>query len=243
MAAQYARDNAASLHEALGRGVDGPDLYLAHFLGATGAGLLLGADKTDPDRPAANLMSAAAEANRSVFYEHDGKARSASDVVKLVRDRFAAQMDRFAGTAKQVGAADTASADPVQAMSAVAAIAALPQGRSPMINPLDLKSGAASGDPNKMMQSWFVMEQLAKLIALKPMAMTESADSFKDNSVSSGGFQGNDWASDMSSAFSRNLPAGLPVTVAKPMNHAARAYDAVKGQIAALISNPHREDT
>ncbi len=244
MAAQYARDNAASLHETLGRGVDGPDLYLAHFLGATGAGLLLGADKDNPDKPAADFMPAAAKANRSVFFDHDGKARSAADVVKLVRDRFAAQMDRFAGTAKQVGAVETASADPVRAMPAVAALAALPQSRSPMINPLDLKGGAASSDPNKMMQSWFVMEQLAKLIALKPMAMGEAADPFKDNSVSSGGFQGGDWGAAMSKAFGRNLPADSPMAaIAKPLNHAARAYDAVKGQVAALLGNPKRKDT
>ena len=246
MAAQYARDNAASLHETLGRGVDAPDLYLAHFLGATGAGLLLGADKDDPDKAAASLMPAAAKANRSVFFDHDGKARSASDVVKLVRDRFAAQMDRFAGTAKQVGAKEIASVNPVQAMPAVAAIAAIPQGRSPVINPFDLKTfdfkgGASSGDPSRMMQSFYVMEQLAKLIAAKPMAMSEAPDSYLDNSVSSGGFQGNDWASAMSTAFSRDLPAAA--VAPKPVNHAARAYDAVKAQVAALIGSPKRKDT
>ena len=68
MAAQYARDNATALHETLGRGVDAPDLYLAHFLGATGAGLLLGAAKDEPDKAAASLMPAAAKANPSVFY-------------------------------------------------------------------------------------------------------------------------------------------------------------------------------
>lgn len=250
MAAQYARDNAASLHETLGRGVDAPDLYLAHFLGATGAGLLLGADKTDPDKAAANLMPAAAKANRSVFYTADGAARSASEVVKLVRDRFSAQMDRYAGAATQAGVREVASADTIQALPAVTAAASLPKGQNPVINPLDLKSGAASGDTNKMMQSWFVMEQLAKLIALKPMAMTESGDPFSDNTVSSGGYQGGDFAAVMSRTFSQNMPSApqaqpqdqtKSLPLGQPVNHAARAYDAVKSQVATMLHRRHKD--
>ena len=244
MAAQYARDNAAALHESLGRGVDAPDLYLAHFLGATGASLLLAADKDDPDKAAASLMPAAAKANRSVFYDADGKARTASEVVDLVRTRFGAQMQRYAGAAKQVGVQEVASAEPVKALPAV--VAALPKESSAMINPSDLKmgdikAGLASGDPGKMMQSWFVMEQLAQLIAAKPMAMSETPDPFLDNTVSSNGFQGKDWAAAMSQSFSRDLPATAPTPV-KPLNHAARAYDAVKSQVAALMGAPRKQD-
>lgn len=235
MAAEYARDNAAALHETLGRGVDAPDLYLAHFLGATGAGLLLAADKDDPDKTAASLMPAAAKANRGVFFTADGAARTASEVVDLVRARFTAQMQRFSGAAGQTGTPES----PVQVARAeptVSLPAALP--RDTMIDPMNLKSEIGSGEPNRMMESWFVMQQLAQLIAAKPMAMVEPADSFLDNTVSSGGFSGGDWAAAMSSTFSRDLPA-----VVKPMNHAARAYDAVKAQVASLIGAPRRKDT
>lgn len=238
MAAGYARDNAAALHESLGRGVDAPDLYLAHFLGATGAGLLLAADKDDPDKAAASLMPAAAKANRSVFYSADGKARSASEVVELVKSRFGAQMQRYAGAAKQVGAQEVAAAAPVKPMPA---LAALP--KETMINPLHLKTGEdTKNDPGKMMQSWFVTEQLAQLIAMKPMAMAETPDPFLDNSLSSGGFQGKDWAAAMSTAFARDLSAPAAV-VHKPVTHAARAYDAVKSQVAALLGVPRKQDT
>ena len=253
MAAQYARDNAASLHETLGRGVDAPDLYLAHFLGATGADLLLGADKTDPDKAAAGLMPAAAKANRSVFYAADGTARSASEVVKLVRDRFSAQMDRYAGAATQAGAREVASADTIQALPAVTAAAALPKGQSPMIDSQDLRvnakappvSGRSAADTTqKAMQSYFVMEQLAKLIALKPMAMSESGDSFSDNTVSSGGYQSSDFAAAMSRTMSQSMP-GMPQAqpLAQPVNHAARAYDAVKSQVATLLGHRRHRDT
>jgi hypothetical protein len=255
MAAQYARDNAASLHETLGRGVDAPDLYLAHFLGATGAGLLLGADKTDPDKAAASLMPAAAKANRSVFFAADGTPRTAGEVVKLVRDRFSAQMDRYAGAASQAGVKEIASADPVQALPAVTA--ALASGQSPMIDPQDLRvdvkahlasTSNAAGNTQKAMQSWFVMEQLAKLIALKPMAMPESDGS--DTTVSSGGYQSSDFAAAMSRTMSQSMP-GLPPAqpLAQPQvqsqiqsgNHAARAYDAVKSQVATLLHRRHKD--
>lgn len=236
MAAGYARDNAAALHESLGRGVDAPDLYLAHFLGATGASLLLAADKDDPDKAAASLMPAAAKANRAVFYTAEGKARTAGEVVELIRARFGAQMQRYAGAARQVGVQETASAEPVKPLPAI-----LRKESAPAINPMDMKAGLASGEPNKMMQSWFVMEQLTQLIAMKPMAMAETADPFLDNTVSSGGFQGKDWAAAMSQSFSRDLPASAPAAV-KPQNHAARAYDAVKSHVAALLGNPRKQD-
>src|SRR4051794_3733139 len=43
MAAEYARDNSAALENTLGRAPDAAELYLAHFLGASGASSLLGA--------------------------------------------------------------------------------------------------------------------------------------------------------------------------------------------------------
>src|SRR5579862_7647363 len=43
MAAEYARDNGATLEENLGHSPDASELYLAHFLGASGASTLLGA--------------------------------------------------------------------------------------------------------------------------------------------------------------------------------------------------------
>ena len=78
MAAEYARDNATAMHAALGRGVDAPDLYLAHFLGATGASELLNAAATSPSTSAAQLLPSAAKANTAVFYTPEGRARSAS---------------------------------------------------------------------------------------------------------------------------------------------------------------------
>jgi hypothetical protein len=79
MAAAHMADNAAVLTERTGREPGQVDLYLAHFLGAGGAAQFLERMAVAPDSPAAELMPAAARANRSVFYSA-GRARSLAEV-------------------------------------------------------------------------------------------------------------------------------------------------------------------
>lgn len=92
MAAEYARGNHAQLTQALGREIGATDLYLAHFLGAGGATRFLSALRTEPGRPAAELLPEAAAANRGVFFAADGRARSVDEIY----DRFAAKFDAAA---------------------------------------------------------------------------------------------------------------------------------------------------
>ena len=101
MAAEYARGNHTQLTQALGREIGATDLYLAHFLGAGGATRFLGALRTEPGRPASELLPEAAAANRSVFFAQDGRARSVDEIY----NRFAAKFD----------AAGDAMAKPTQA--------------------------------------------------------------------------------------------------------------------------------
>lgn len=91
MAAELADDNRAALTTTLGREPDPAELYLAHFLGAEGAGQLLSAD---PARSAASVLPAAAAANRTIFYGTGGHPRSVSEVTDLVRTRFGRAMER-----------------------------------------------------------------------------------------------------------------------------------------------------
>ena len=67
MAGVYTQDAARSLENRLGRGVTNGELYIAHFLGAGGAGQLIEAAQNSPRRPAAVMFPEAAAANRSVF--------------------------------------------------------------------------------------------------------------------------------------------------------------------------------
>ncbi|AYJ85223.1 lytic transglycosylase domain-containing protein (plasmid) [Sphingomonas paeninsulae] len=89
MAAASASDNSAYLTQRLGHPVQQVDLYLAHFLGAAGAGKFLQAHDDNPSTPAATLFPAAARANHAVFYDRAGAMRSLGDI----RQRFAARFE------------------------------------------------------------------------------------------------------------------------------------------------------
>lgn len=96
MAAEHASDNADALQATLGRAATGTDLYMAHFLGLGGARQFLGAMQANPDRSAAAMFPAAARANRAVFFDSDGSARSLGEVYQ----RFAGKLgDGAAGAA------------------------------------------------------------------------------------------------------------------------------------------------
>jgi len=84
MAASYASDNAASLSQALGRQVNGTDLYMAHFLGLGGATKFLRAQCTNGSACAASLFPQEARANRSIFYGSDGSPRTLDQVYAIM---------------------------------------------------------------------------------------------------------------------------------------------------------------
>lgn len=91
MAGELANDNAAALRPVLGRDPDASELYLAHFMGAAGAGRFLTSLASDPGQSAAALFPAAAAANRSIFSE-GARPRSLGEVMQLMRDKVAGAM-------------------------------------------------------------------------------------------------------------------------------------------------------
>jgi hypothetical protein len=92
MAGELANDNRDFLSGLLGRDPDPSELYLAHFLGAEGAGRFLSALSSNPAQSAAALLPKAAAANRAVFFGASG-ARSVGEVMGLVRGRMASAMN------------------------------------------------------------------------------------------------------------------------------------------------------
>ncbi|WP_207481684.1 transglycosylase SLT domain-containing protein [Arenibaculum pallidiluteum] len=89
MAGEYARENKMHLQQEVGGQIGSTDLYMAHFLGAGGAAKFLSAMRENPSRKAAALLPEAASANRAVFYDASGQARSLGDIY----DRFAAKFE------------------------------------------------------------------------------------------------------------------------------------------------------
>ncbi|KKC25307.1 hypothetical protein [Sphingomonas sp. SRS2] len=107
MAAEFASDNAQGLQSALGRQPRPADLYFAHFLGLEGASKFLKAADARPDASAASLFPREARANRSIFYDNGGSARSLSQVYALM----AKKIDDNGSPVAPVRAADPLSAD------------------------------------------------------------------------------------------------------------------------------------
>jgi hypothetical protein len=80
MAGEYAQQTKDHLQSRLGRAVGSGELYAAHFLGANGACRLIETKDREPGASAAQCFPAAARANRSVFFNHDGSAKTVSQV-------------------------------------------------------------------------------------------------------------------------------------------------------------------
>jgi hypothetical protein len=89
MAAEHAADNEAKLQEKLGREINGTDLYMAHFLGISGALKFLRNVAESPDKTGASMFPKAAAANQDVFYTENGRARTVSEIY----DKFGASMN------------------------------------------------------------------------------------------------------------------------------------------------------
>ena len=86
MAAAFTESNQRRLQATLGRQPTDGELYIAHFMGASGASRFLSATQKSPDAVAAKLVPRQAAANKPIFYTGKGHARSLEQVyARLVR--------------------------------------------------------------------------------------------------------------------------------------------------------------
>jgi Transglycosylase SLT domain len=80
MAGAFASRNGKQLQEAIGRKPSEGELYMAHFLGASGARDMINLVKSNPEAKAASSFRDAAAANKSVFFDKSGRAKTAAEV-------------------------------------------------------------------------------------------------------------------------------------------------------------------
>jgi hypothetical protein len=89
MAAVLTQSNGFKLTGRLGRRPTDAELYMAHFMGVGGAAKLISNAEDNPQANAARMFPNAAEANRSIFYDRSGNARSVSQVYAVLNARYA----------------------------------------------------------------------------------------------------------------------------------------------------------
>jgi hypothetical protein len=89
MAAVLTQSNSFELTGKIGRRPTDSELYMAHFMGVGGAAKLISSAEDNPQASGAALFPNAAAANRSIFFDSTGRARSVSEVYSVLNARYA----------------------------------------------------------------------------------------------------------------------------------------------------------
>ena len=89
MAAVLTQSNSFKLTGKIGRRPTDGELYMAHFMGVGGAAKLISNAEDNPNASGARLFPNAAAANRSIFFDRSGRARSVSEVYSVLTSRYA----------------------------------------------------------------------------------------------------------------------------------------------------------
>src|ERR1700754_220932 len=120
MAAVLTQSNSFKLTGKIGRRPTDSELYMAHFMGVGGAGKLISNAEDNPQASGAQLFPNAAAANRSIFYDRSGQARSVSEVYSVLTSRYASAANSSA-THSAMASAGAGSASTAVASAASAA--------------------------------------------------------------------------------------------------------------------------
>jgi Transglycosylase SLT domain len=88
MAGVLTQSNSFQLTGKIGRRPTDGELYMAHFMGVGGAAKLINSAVDDPQASAAKMFPSAAAANRSIFYDKQGNARTVSEVYAVISARY-----------------------------------------------------------------------------------------------------------------------------------------------------------
>jgi len=121
MAGALTQKNRDQLVASLGRQPHAGELYMAHVLGARGASDMIRTAMADPTRSAAKDFPEAAAANKNIFFDKTGRARSAQEVYGVLAASHANTQLATATAASQPAAATGQGADqPAQIAAALA---------------------------------------------------------------------------------------------------------------------------
>jgi hypothetical protein len=165
LAAETANANRQTLTENLGHAPSDTALYLAHFLGAGGATTLVKTAETAAGTKAADLLPAAAAANRAVFYD---KATGAAKTVAQIYATFAQKLDtEIANFGGRVGE------DSMATLTAAAQPA----------DPAGVSGNGLADLPNRVSGPLTTMMNAVALTALRLVGNNQPADALSQDGV------------------------------------------------------------
>lgn len=167
MAGVLTKSNAAVLSQKLGRQPTDGELYIAHFLGAKGAATLIGQSEQRPGATAAAVFPNAARANRSIFFDREGRPRNVAEVSATLSNRFQVALT------KQPAAAALAQMTPLAAPVATTRSAAVAPVAANAIAPT---RAVATTNPLAIPNAGAIPPSVAgRLAAITPVSSSRSA--------------------------------------------------------------------
>jgi hypothetical protein len=146
MAAVLTQSNSFKLTGKIGRRPTDGELYMAHFMGVGGAAKLISNAEDNPNASGAQLFPNAAAANRPIFYDRTGQARSVAQVYSVLTQRYASAANSSATRTAMAAVGDTprmafASAAPAAPIDNAAYLSSFPDSRK--VTPVAATSQAA----------------------------------------------------------------------------------------------------
>jgi hypothetical protein len=122
MGGVFTQQNAAVLSSRLGRAPSEGELYIGHFFGPYAGAKALALAASNPNAKAAEIFPAAAQANRSIFYDGRGNARSVAGVCAELARRYQVARAESAPPAVAVNATPPPPRPPASIPTAAASV-------------------------------------------------------------------------------------------------------------------------
>ena len=149
MAGVLTQSNSFKLTGMIGRRPTDGELYMAHFMGVSGASRLISSAEDNPRASGPAMFPSAAAANRSIFYNRDGSARSVSQVYSVLTSRYdAAANSQTARTAMAAAGVTPGQSRMASApVDNAAYLSSFPQPRTPAEVPAQVASLQTPAQP------------------------------------------------------------------------------------------------
>jgi len=210
MAGVLTRSNSFKLTGLIGRRPTDNELYMAHFMGVSGAAKLITSAEDDPQASGAKMFPNAAAANHSIFYDNSGHARSVSDVYSVLTSRYVAASN---STATRTAMAAVGEVPPTTAVASAAAyLSSFPNAASASPVAVASASSTADGSGDTSFRSLFQAGERGQPVSAtvhklwgesSSLTSVAAASPTPANQTSSGSAsQGLDLFSDRSGTFS-----------------------------------------
>lgn len=161
MAAALTQSNSFQLTGMIGRRPSDAELYMAHFMGVGGAAKLISAAQESPQASGARLFPNAAAANRPIFYDRDGRARSVSEVYSVLATRYsgAANSTTTRGALALYGGASSGGAGTLPTTDTATFLSMFPDVRNAAPVAISADASSATGSaPDPMFRSLFQVD-------------------------------------------------------------------------------------